>query len=460
MSADRLPFDETFLKQKLQNNPDDWQTRRAIAHGLFDKQAYEEAADILWNAPEVPATDLDIAFMIRVLAKARPRRAIRLISAVLELNRGKAVQNMGMTNALMHHGMVLQAARFYSAAVEADPSMVNPDLEYFMLWSDDAYTMWGNFEKRAPKLSDLPWMIRDPKEALRLTSRVSLHTTPIIVPNLPSVAAEELQHEMYQQEAKHEAKITPPPAVRIPIDSVNPKDRLIDEVYGAVPVSAPVSVPLAAPAAQPAASGFPSTVVFPDTSRPTAPAAIPVAAPAAVPIAPAAVQAPIAQPIAAPVAVPVAQPIAAPAAYQAPAAVPLAAPAAIPVAAPVPVAASRFTEESSLPPLVPTPPLAVSLQPEYYQPAAVPQEEIPMAAPVAVPAAIPVAAPAPTGAPTRALLPSGPAPTGTPTRALLPSGQAPTGTPTRALLPSGTPPVVAPGGQPRRLITPSKPPGS
>lgn len=465
MSADRLPFDETFLKQKLSSNPDDWQTRRAIAHGLFDKQAYEEAADILWNAPEVPATDLDIAFMIRVLAKARPRRAIRLITAVLELNRGKAVQNMGMTNALMHHGMVLQAARFYSAAVEADSSMVNPDLEYFMLWSDDAYTMWGNFEKRATKLSDLPWMIRDPKEALRLTSRVSLHTTPIVVPNLPAVAAEELQHEMYQQEAKHEAKITPPPAVRIPIDSVNPKDRLIDEVYGAVPVSAPVTVPLAAPASEPAASAFPSTVVFPDSTQPAtpvawvAPAAIPLAASTPASIVPEPAQVPVDSPVA----VPVVQVIPLPAAYQARDALPLTALEAISAASPVPVAASRFTEETFLPPLIPTPPLAATPQPEYLQPTEAPQEKIPMAVPVAIPTAIPVVAPAQAGPPTRALLPSGPIPTnptGTPTRALLPSGPAPTGTPTRALLPSGTPPANSAGSQPRRLITPSKTPGT
>jgi hypothetical protein len=399
LSTDSLPFDETFLKQKLNNDPNDWQTRRAIAHGLFDKRAYEEAADTLWSAPEVPSTDLDLAFMIRVLAKARPHRAIRLISAVLELNRGKAVQNMGMTNALMHHGMVMQAARFYSAAVEADPSMVNPDLEYFMLWSDDAYTMWGNFENRAPKLSDLPWMIRDPKEALRLTARVSLHTTPIIVPNLPSVYAEKLQHEMYKQEAKHEAKITPPPAVRIILESVNPKDRLYDEVYGAVPVSAPVTAPAAAPAAQPAASGFPEA--------PKAPApvpAIPVVAPTPIPIAPAAAQVPVA--------VPSAEPIALPKVEQAP----VAEMSAAPVVNPLPVG--------------------------------LPAQIVPASGSVPV---------HPTGTPTRALLPSGPAPTGA-QRAILPSGPAPTGAPTRALLPSGTPPANPAGTPPRRLLTPSKPP--
>jgi hypothetical protein len=233
VSAERLPFDELFLKEKLKSEPTTWETRRQLAQGLYDKQAYIEAAEIIWTTDHIPNTDIDLAFAIRVLAKAQPRRSIRLLTAVLELNQGKAVQNMAMANALLHHGMVLQAARFYGAALETDPSLVNPDLEHFMLWSDDESTMWGLFENKRPKLGELPWMVRDPKEALRLTSRVSLHTTPIYVPELPIVPGENLKHELYQQEATHNAKITPPPAVTIPIDRVDPKDRLYDETYGA-----------------------------------------------------------------------------------------------------------------------------------------------------------------------------------------------------------------------------------
>lgn len=206
MSAERLPFDESFLKEKLKSDPTTWETRRQLAHGLYDKQAYAEAAEIIWTTDQIPSTDLDLAFAIRILAKAQPRRAIRLLTAILELNRGKAVQNMAMANALLHHGMVLQAARFYGAALEADPTLVNPDLEHFVLWSDDECTMWDLFDKHHPKLGELPWMLRDPKEALRLTSRISLHTTPIHVPELPIVGGEAIKHDLYQQEVKHQAK--------------------------------------------------------------------------------------------------------------------------------------------------------------------------------------------------------------------------------------------------------------
>lgn len=315
MSAERLPFDESILKEKLKNDPTTWETRRELAHGLYNKQSYAEAAEIIWNADQIPSTDLDLAFAIRILAKAQPRRAIRLLTAVLELNVGKAVQNMAMANALLHHGMVLQAARFYGAALDADPTLANSDLEHFILWSDDECTMWGLFEKHRPKLGELPWMIRDPKEALRLTSRVSLHTTPIYVPDLPAVAGEKIKHELYQQEAAHNAKITPPPAVTIPIDRVDPKDRLFDATYGAsvvnstpaapaepvaplepavapLPVAQPVPVtpaavvePVAPTPVEPVAS-FPAKVVFPDSSKPAAPITpLPIPIPIPIPIA-------------------------------------------------------------------------------------------------------------------------------------------------------------------------------
>jgi hypothetical protein len=307
VSAERLPFDESFLKEKLKNDPTTWETRRELAHGLFNKQAYAEAAEIIWNADQIPSTDLDLAFAVRILAKAQPRRAIRLLTAILELNVGKAVQNMAMANALLHHGMVLQAARFYGAALDADPSLANSDLEHFILWSDDECTMWDLFEKHRPKLGELPWMIRDPKEALRLTSRVSLHTTPIYVPDLPAVAGEKIKHELYQQEPAHNAKITPPPAVTIPIDRVDPKDRLFDATYGASVVNStpaetaapadavqPIVEPVAPTPVVPVAS-FPARVVFPESPTPAAPITpvVPVLTPISIPT-------PIAIPVAAP----------------------------------------------------------------------------------------------------------------------------------------------------------------
>ena len=290
VSAEPLPFDEKFLRNKLNANPGDWEMRRQLAQGLYDKQHYEAAAKVVWDADEIPSTDLDLAFAARILAKARPRRAIRLLTAVLELNRGKAVQNMGMANALLHHGMVLQAGRFYGAALEADPTLANPEIEHFVLWTDDECALWGNFEERRPKLGDLPWMMRDPKEALKLTSSVKLHTTPLSVPSLPVVAGEELHNELYKQEASKNGKITPPPAVTIPIDRVAPKDRRFDSTFGAAVVGSDTPAESGEPPVPSGDQKGPASPVAPAAKVPPAipkPSVVPEGVPKQIPVYPA-----------------------------------------------------------------------------------------------------------------------------------------------------------------------------
>jgi hypothetical protein len=174
-----------------------------------------------------------LAFAARILAKASLRKAIRLLTALLEHNKGKAVQNLGLANALLHHGMVLQAARFYGAALESDPFFANPDLEHFMLWTDDEETLGGDFKNRRPKLGELPWMKRDPMETMKLTSRIDHHTPPVKLPSFKPAAGEELKNELYQQKPEKGADPSPPPAVTIPMDRVDPKHRLFNEELGA-----------------------------------------------------------------------------------------------------------------------------------------------------------------------------------------------------------------------------------
>jgi tetratricopeptide (TPR) repeat protein len=225
--------DENKLRENLKDNPADWESRKQLAHLLYDRGSFVEAADIVWEVEEIPSIDVELAFAARILAKARPRKAIRLLTALLEHNQGRAVQNLGLANALLHHGMVLQAARFYGAALEADPELGNPELEHFLLWTDDEETLWGNFNNRRPVLGDLPWMKRDPMEALKLTSRVNTHTTPVKLPGLKPAPGEDLKNDFYQQKAEKGADPTPPPAVTIPLDRVAPKDRLFDDELGA-----------------------------------------------------------------------------------------------------------------------------------------------------------------------------------------------------------------------------------
>ena len=225
--------DEKHLKETLKENPADWDARKRLAHLLYDQERFTDAANLVWAADEIPNIDLELAFAARVLAKAAPRKAIRLLTALLELNQGKAVQNLGLANALLHHGMVLQAARFYGAAMEADPELGNPDLEHFILWTDDEESLWGNFKNRRPRLGELPWMKRSLEESMKLTASVSRHTTPIRVASLPPAPGEDLSNELYEQTAAKSAQPSPPPAVTIPMDRVAPKDRLFDPDLGA-----------------------------------------------------------------------------------------------------------------------------------------------------------------------------------------------------------------------------------
>lgn len=252
MSADSTAPDDNHSSETLEASLADWESRKRLAHLLYDRGSYLEAADIIWGVEEIPNIDIELAFAARILAKASPRKAIRLLTALLELNRGKAVQNLGLANALLHHGMVLQAARFYGAALEADPTLGNPDLEHFILWIDDEEKLWGDFKRRRPQLGELPWM-RDSKMAMELTNKISLHTTPIHLPSLKPVAGEELKNELYLQEPQKNMQPSPPPAVTIPMDRVDPKYRRYDIEMGATtdptpPASgAPVKKELAKP---------------------------------------------------------------------------------------------------------------------------------------------------------------------------------------------------------------------
>jgi tetratricopeptide (TPR) repeat protein len=280
MSIGQLIIDEQKLRETLRNNPADWETRKQLAHLLYDQGSFLEAADVIWEVDEIPSIDLELAFAARVLAKASPRKAIRLLTALLEHNRGKAVQNLGLANALLHHGMVLQAARFYGAALEADPSLGNPELEHFILWTDDEETIWGDFKNRQPKLGELPWMKRDPRGAMKLTSRISHHTTPVKLPTLKPAAGEDLHNDLYQQKPEHGAEPSPPPAVTIPLDRVDPKYRLYDSELGAP--------------SKPEAPGRTAAAVGKEPAKPAPPAAVP-------PLAPMRTMPPITAPFAAPV---------------------------------------------------------------------------------------------------------------------------------------------------------------
>lgn len=300
---------ESHLLDLITQNPDDWETRKKLAQLLYNEGKTTQAAEVVWEAPEIPSIDLELGFAIKILGKGAPSKAIRLLTGIQELNEGKAIQNLGLANALMHFGMVMQAARFYGAALAVDPSLASPDLEHFLLWVDDKEKLWGDFEKDKPNLGELPWMKRDAKEAEALKMAMRGHTTPLKIPNLMKVTAEEIIHDMYAQSRHLNAEPTPPPAVTIPIDRVDPKHVLVDPERGAgqpvtaeaaqqaaVPVGGSTGQPL--PPAPAPLTPRPMTPPGSDSTAPTPPVAQPT--PLAKPASPTPVQAATNQPASTP----------------------------------------------------------------------------------------------------------------------------------------------------------------
>lgn len=128
---------ETLL-QTLNENPELWEMRKKAARMLFAQQAYGEAADLVWNAPTIPSTDIDVAFALKIISRVKPNRSIRLIYEVLKRNKDKPLKNMAVAQALNNVGLYMEAARFYGAALADDTSLFDLAFERQMLWSDDS----------------------------------------------------------------------------------------------------------------------------------------------------------------------------------------------------------------------------------------------------------------------------------------------------------------------------------
>ncbi|MGJ8674148.1 hypothetical protein [Rubritalea sp.] len=127
--------------------PNNWQARKAAAVQLYEEGHYLEAADTLWNAPEMPSVDIDVAFAVKIVSRARPNRSIRLLYEVLRRNAGKPEQNMAMARAFNIVGLPMLASRFYGAALAVRNDLFDIGFEQQTLWFDDSGKLmeaWGN----------------------------------------------------------------------------------------------------------------------------------------------------------------------------------------------------------------------------------------------------------------------------------------------------------------------------
>jgi len=221
------------LLNALKQSPEIWSLRKEVAHLLFDNARYDEAAELVWSAPEIPAIDLEIAFTARVLSRAQPKRAIRLLKYVISQTRNNPAKLLAIANALMHYGMVMQASRFYGAATALDGNFSNGELEHFMLWLDDSHRLWGDWAKEDQPMDELPWVKREDLKSADDQKMMSGLTTPIKVPGLNELTSEHMLNEYYRQSMMKDGEITAPPAVTVPLDRLNPDDVIRDNELGA-----------------------------------------------------------------------------------------------------------------------------------------------------------------------------------------------------------------------------------
>lgn len=181
---------ETLLAQ-LNNDLGNWGLRKSLAVRYYESGKYLDAADVLWNAPEMPATDMDVAFAVKIVSRARPNRAIRLIYEVLRRNVGKPTKHLAIARAMNMIGLPMQAARFYGAAVAESAEHFDLSFEKQSLWFDDSGSLLEQWEKsdqeaKPPLAAPLQYFAEEIIEFSQLTEDVQ--TPQDAVAEVPAAA--------------------------------------------------------------------------------------------------------------------------------------------------------------------------------------------------------------------------------------------------------------------------------
>jgi len=209
------------LLDAVQANPADWIRRKEAADKLYAEGYYLEAADTVWNAPEMPSTDMDVAFAVKIVSRARPNRSIRLVYEVLRRNTGKPEQNMALARAFSLIGLPMLASRFYGAALAADTSNFDIGFEQQSLWFDDSGSLLEAWENSS---SDIKVPFSKPIDAFLgnainfadLTRDLPIEVSPVTGPVSSRVAK---PSRLNERPVLRAAKPTSPTPVRPAVPS-------------------------------------------------------------------------------------------------------------------------------------------------------------------------------------------------------------------------------------------------
>jgi len=144
---------QELLIKLVEQNPEDWTTRKRVVQVMYDAGFYREASKMIWSAPEIPPAGEEVIFAARIVAKGQPTRAMRLFSTLIDNNISQPEENLAMAKLLMKAGMVYQAIRFYGAATALDSRLADETFELSLVNADSEGGSW----KELVASEDFPW---------------------------------------------------------------------------------------------------------------------------------------------------------------------------------------------------------------------------------------------------------------------------------------------------------------
>lgn len=152
-SINGLDGAQELLMKLVEQNPEDWKTRKKVVQVLFDSGFHREASKMVWSAPEIPPIGKEVVFAAKIVSKGQPTRAMRLFNTVIEKNTEHPDENLAMAKLLVKAGMPHQALKFYGAATALDSSLIDENFELQVIATDVEEGSWTDSVAR----DEFPW---------------------------------------------------------------------------------------------------------------------------------------------------------------------------------------------------------------------------------------------------------------------------------------------------------------
>ena len=151
-----LSYEIKYLLSLVDDDPSNWVVRKEAALKLYEAGEFLEAANMVWQTPEIPSTDMDVAFAVKMVSRARPNRSIRLVYELMNRNAGKAEQNIAMANVFNLIRFPMLAARCYGAAMTLNDEYFDIGFEAEAFLTDDSKVLsagWAEYRDEDLKKS-------------------------------------------------------------------------------------------------------------------------------------------------------------------------------------------------------------------------------------------------------------------------------------------------------------------